>query len=344
MLMQPQQLILFGSPGTGKSHKVKVEVLPSLGIPVEDTKNSIRTVFHPEYTYGDFMGKLLPLTDDKEIKYIYYVGVFLRAIAKAYKNILEAEQGAQPANVALVIDEINRGNSAAIFGIGFQLLDRDQDGWSAYEVDISDMEFDSMLKLIGILKTGSDKDRYGNEIPIYKYKDEPYRGDKFNDFLLANLRINKRQLRLPPNLSIIATMNTSDSSIYHMDSAFKRRWSWKYIDINPKEITDDNDIIFANRSGWQTFINKLNFFIKTQAQFVRKAEDKQIGYYFLQEEQINKSLIRNKVMFFIWDSVFTSSKKPLINLLGLEEKSLVTFGDFTNQVDLFISKILSLEI
>lgn len=336
-----KQLILFGSPGTGKSYKVINEILPKLQIFNGDYENSIRTVFHPEYTYGDFIGKLLPLTRAGNVEYIYYVGVFLRAIAKAYKNILDVEEGKNPQNVALVIDEINRGNSAAIFGIGFQLLDRDNEGWSTYEVDVSDMEFDSMLELMGIRRSGRDKDRYGNEIPIYKYKDESYSGEKFNEFLRTNLKINRKQLRIPANLSIIATMNTSDSSIFHMDSAFKRRWAWKYVDVDSSS-SEDESIAFNNRADWQLFIDKLNNFIKSQSQFIRKAEDKQIGYYFIQDEKISNSSIQNKVMFFIWDSVFTTSKKPLLDLLNLDEESLVTFGDFTKQVDNFIDKISNL--
>ena len=124
MAVTPKQLIIFGSPGTGKSHHIKNEILSELG--AEETH--IRTVFHPDYTYGDFMGKLMPLTDraDKRVTYNFYAGPFLKALAAAYRNWLDAERGEQePQHVALVVDEINRGNSAAIFGTVFQLLDRD---------------------------------------------------------------------------------------------------------------------------------------------------------------------------------------------------------------------------
>ena len=330
-----RQLILFGSPGTGKSHKVKVDILPSLGITSENN-NSVHTVFHPEYTYGDFVGKILPLTIDKQVDYKYYEGSFLKAIAKAYKNILNIEEGTNPENVALIIDEINRGNSAAIFGIGFQLLDRDLDGWSTYSVDVSDMEFDKILRLMDISKFLGN-----NQQTIYQYGSQRYSENDFDDFLMKRLKIKRKQIRIPGNMSIIATMNTSDSSIYHMDSAFKRRWEWQYIDVSGDLPADDISIAFPNRNEWKIFINKLNSFIKSQTQFIRKAEDKQIGHYFVQDEQVSKSSIQNKVMFFIWDSVFTTSKKPLYDLLELDEKALVTFGDFTKQVDNFIEKILN---
>lgn len=132
----PIQKILFGSPGTGKSYRIAHEIIPKdLGITSKDNKddkdnNIVKTVFHPEYTYGDFMGKLVPLTRAGKVDYNYYEGHFLRALSQAYKNILKShdKQGikiSEPENVALVIDEINRGNSSAIFGTIFQLLDRE---------------------------------------------------------------------------------------------------------------------------------------------------------------------------------------------------------------------------
>src|SRR5262245_8458549 len=132
--MFPRQLILFGSPGVGKSHLIQHELLPKLGVSA-DSENCVKTVFHPEYGYGDFMGKLLPITREQQINYRFYEGHFLIALARAYRNILESP--ASPNNVALVIDELNRGNSAAIFGTVFQLLDRAADGWSSYQVEIS---------------------------------------------------------------------------------------------------------------------------------------------------------------------------------------------------------------
>lgn len=121
----PIQKILFGSPGTGKSHRVNYEIIIH-DLRIDESlypENVIRTVFHPEYTYGDFMGKLMPITKSSNVEYNFYEGHFLKALAQAYRNILSQKDGEEPKNVALVIDEINRGNSSAIFGTTFQLLD-----------------------------------------------------------------------------------------------------------------------------------------------------------------------------------------------------------------------------
>ncbi|MFH1898749.1 MAG: AAA family ATPase [Candidatus Desantisbacteria bacterium] len=144
------QKILFGSPGTGKSYKIDHEIVPdTLGITNKD--HIVKTVFHPEYTYGDFMGKLLPMTRANNVEYRFYEGHFLRTLAKAYKSIIESKkqdsQQETATNVVLVIDEINRGNSSAIFGTIFQLLDRDEKEWSSYPVSISELEQMKLLEL-----------------------------------------------------------------------------------------------------------------------------------------------------------------------------------------------------
>ena len=118
----PIQKILFGSPGTGKSYRIDREIVP-IDLGITSPENVIKTVFHPEYTYGDFIGKLMPLTtSDSKVEYKFYEGHFLKAIAQAYKNILSSQEGEEIKNVALVIDEINRGNSSAIFGTVFNGL------------------------------------------------------------------------------------------------------------------------------------------------------------------------------------------------------------------------------
>jgi hypothetical protein len=189
----PIQKIIFGSPGTGKSYRVENQIIPKQ-LNITDQSNIIPTVFHPEYTYGDFMGKLMPLTDDNgKVEYKYYPGHFLKALAKAYKNIItsciqfekdkkdetdkykkEINKNRQDEftieekstleqkhkniikkveNVVLVIDEINRGNSAAIFGTVFQLIDRNKkSGWSQYPITISDLEKIGLLQEVGLKK------------------------------------------------------------------------------------------------------------------------------------------------------------------------------------------------
>ncbi|MFU8787531.1 MAG: hypothetical protein ACNA7G_00795 [Methylobacter sp.] len=157
-----------------------------------------------------------------------------------------------------------------------------------------------------------------------------------------NFDLRNRTIKIPPNLSIIATMNTSDSSIYYMDSAFKRRWEWEFIDIDSSSVSEKG-VAFKSREEWKAFVGKLNAFIKSQHKYIRGIEDKQVGHYFITDDEIKKASVQNKLMFFLWDSVFNRDKKPLINLLFGEDSkhhdSLITFGDFAKQIDNFIEKI-----
>jgi 5-methylcytosine-specific restriction protein B len=385
------QKILFGSPGTGKSHTIDGadnSYLKQLGI-INKSDDCIKTVFHPEYTYGDFMGKLMPYTnDDGLVEYRFYAGHFLKAIARAYKNIIiskieherlrdEAEKSykreigkvnkkefsdgenaelqrrremiAQPRsqNVALVVDEINRGNSAAIFGTTFQLLDRDEKGWSSYHVKISDLENNELLKEISLeykeyKKSGRiDKEYYGfdnkecSENEYNRYLDYIFEDLDENE----RISLSRRDIKIPANLSIIATMNTSDNSIYFMDSAFKRRWDWEFIDIT----SDDQKRSQAGRIledgfSWVDFVDNINEFIKRHGDRIRKIEDKQIGYYFIKGDVVTHDAVKNKLMFFLWDSIFNNDKKPLKELIGAD-KTLITFGDFIRNYAFFINAI-----
>lgn len=345
----PLQKIIFGSPGTGKSHRVDVEIIPKmLGIDVEKSpENVIKTVFHPEYTHGDFIGKLSPMTRAGKVEYNFYEGHFLSALSQAYKNIIKAHdkqgnriENVSVENVILVIDEINRGNSSAIFGSIFQLLDRDASGWSSYCITINEIAFTKILQLIGV------EFSYNANGHIDEYKLKPYDGVKLKtlqekiSYLKFDL-INKT-IKIPPNLSIVATMNTSDSSIYYMDSAFKRRWDWKFIDIDSNSISAEG-VAFENEDEWIAFLKKLNEFIKSSHKYIRGIEDKQIGRYFIKEKLITKASVQSKLMFFLWDSVFARDKKPLLSLIYDENNSqyheMITFGDFAKKVDVFIDKI-----
>ncbi len=333
-----QQKILFGSPGTGKSHKIDKQIIPN-DLNIFNSENVIKTVFHPEYTYGDFVGKLMPITVGGNVQYKFYEGHFLKALSQAYKNIIAAQDNdGEVEKVALVIDEINRGNSAAIFGTIFQLLDRNPDGWSSYEVSVNEIIFNRLFELCDLKihshVTGTEK------VSAYKLGEETiFASDlqKRLDFL--GCHFENRTIKIPPNLSILASMNTSDSSIYYMDSAFKRRWEWEFIDVDSNTVSADG-VAFENRDEWIAFVSKLNTFIKSNHKSIRGIEDKQIGHFFITDEQILKSSIQNKLMFFLWDSVFNRDKKPLVKLLFDEkDETLITFGDFASQVDLFIDKI-----
>ena len=394
---RPIQRILFGSPGTGKSYQIKNVIAPSLKIQV-NSENYIPTVFHPEYTYGDFMGKLMPFTNDSgKVEYLFYRGHFLKALAQAYKNIIltfiELEENKERVgedykkeigktaiksftseetrefdtrkdnivrgkakNVLLVIDEINRGNSAAIFGTVFQLLDRDTNNWSTYPISISDLEFKGLLQEMSFKYISYIKE--SKLVEEYYFGGEKITHDKFNDLQKmifedineTNL-IEERKIKIPSNLSIVGTMNTSDNSIYFMDSAFKRRWDWEFIEIEDEVqkrlLTERRVNLFGQDKGeWCSFIDKLNLFIRSNYKLIRKIEDKQLGYRFINNPTISESDIKNKLMFFIWDSVFSNNKKPLVDLLGIAESELVTFGQFTKkeQVENFVNQILNFNV
>lgn len=273
------------------------------------------------------MGRLIPLTDEAgAVRYEYQAGHFLKALAKAYQCwTVKGEDEAQ--KVALVIDEINRGNSSAIFGTVFQLLDRDEDGWSSYELDLSAVERDRLLKEMGYKP---DKNNLRDGKPIYKRGEAEFIAVE-ND-LVANGKI-----KLPPNLSIFATMNTSDESIYYMDSAFKRRWDWEFVPVDGELVTPSGGI--KSEDDWKAFVGKLNAIIKSNSKHIRKVEDKLIGHYFL-KAPYTYDKVQSKLMFFLWDSVFSHSKAPLDELLKLsEEKKLLTFGDFANKVEDFVKAI-----
>lgn len=355
--VKPIQKILFGSPGTGKSYQVREIAKNELLIPFdEDTKtlrNTIKTVFHPEYTYADFMGKLLPLTQNGSIIYKFYPGHFLRILGMAYKALIDGSNE----NFLLVIDELNRGNAAAIFGTVFQLLDRESDGWSSYEVDILDMELFGLLEVMDLKpiigSDGSiDVNANGMKPSYQKYFEGAASVLNGSSKRVCSL-LKYRQIKIPKNLSIIATINTSDESIYYLDSAFKRRWDWEYVKSPsekfngfPSELA--NVKLFFNdeeKELWINYIIGINEFIKSNYQSIRRIEDKQIGWWFIkpENESVQLQQIKDKLMFYLWDSVFTRDKKPLENFLTTKNKAvkLIQYSDFLGLTEDFIDLIFN---
>lgn len=243
-----RQIIFFGTPGSGKSHKVN-ELIKG--------KKFHRTTFHPDSDYASFVGCYKPTMKDGEISYSFSPQVFTEAYVDAWKNPEE--------EVYLVIEEINRGNCAQIFGDLFQLLDRNSDGYSDYRIKADSDLRDYLYSQLGKVNEG----------------------------------IKNGELCLPPNLRIFATMNTSDQSLFPMDSAFKRRWDWEYIPVDYNEIRSDFVItIGEEKYHWLEFLKIVN-------ERIRKAtdsEDKQMGNFFI-KTNVSEDEFKSKVMFYLWNEV-----------------------------------------
>lgn len=261
----PLQQIYYGAPSTGKSHTIN-EITSR-----QPKENVFRTSFHPDSDYSTFVGCYKPTMKENiiskngieskegQIIYAFTPQAFTRAYVRTWKNM------GQP--VFLIIEEINRGNCAKIFGDLFQLLDRGDDGYSCYPID-------------------ADKDLRQH---LESKLDEESKG------------IKNGKLSLPPNLHIWATMNTSDQSLFPIDSAFKRRWLWKYVPI-----TNANEgykiAVGEKRYDWWEFIEKVNEKIYN----INKSEDKKLGYFFAKatDKIIDTEQFVSKVVFYLWNDVF----------------------------------------
>lgn len=230
-------VLLYGVPGSGKSWTIEHEYCRK-GTNVE------RLVFHPDYTYSDFIGQILPNVDeDGQVSYKFTAGPFTDILAEAYAHPRE--------EYILIIEEINRGNAPAIFGEIFQLLDRkteirdeDDDG---YPIGTSEY---------GITNADIAKIVYGDA---------------------------KHKVRIPSNLSIIGTMNTSDQNVFTLDTAFQRRWEMRLIE-NSFEYADKRlteAVILDTGITWGTFCTQINKIIVENNAGMTSAEDKRLGVYFV---------------------------------------------------------------
>ena len=256
----PRQIIFFGSPGTGKSTEVKKRT---------QDKNITRTTFHPETDYQNFVGCYKPAMDGDKIRYEFVPQAFTDAYCTAWLTPTQ--------NHYLIIEEINRGNCAQIFGDIFQCLDRNAQGFSEYSVNCSKE-----------LATHLQKELEKNPVAQANY--------------LAHCG-GYNKIVLPNNLYIFATMNTSDQSLFPMDSAFKRRWDWEYVPINYKEAANLTINIDENNTyNWGDFISIINPKIKE----LTGSEDKQLGNYFISpaDKIISFEQFRSKVMFYLWSEMY----------------------------------------
>lgn len=284
------QQIFYGAPGTGKSHTIN-----------EETKNEdvIRTTFHPDTDYSTFVGAYKPTTKEVELRdlsghkvvenaeivkedriiYEFVAQSFLQAYVSAWKKYGKGDKQ------YLVIEEINRGNCAQIFGDLFQLLDRNDYGFSDYPIKAdADMKRQLQKAFKGVDVAQKDKIN-----ALYKGKD------------LVSLVLDGDILLLPNNLYIWATMNTSDQSLFPIDSAFKRRWDWTYMPISNAKKDWAIDVGGSKYDWWQ-FLEKINERIGSTT----NSEDKKLGYFFCKAKDgvISAKTFVGKVIFYLWNDVF----------------------------------------
>lgn len=322
------QQIYYGAPGTGKSKTIK---------DLTFGESVIRTTFHPDSDYASFVGTYKPITEEVDLRdcygkkvidddtkevvkeeriaYKFIPQAFLEAYVKAWKklgrkksdNSDKSYNRIHPAlldtpeiftkNKAskkqyLIIEEINRGNCAQIFGDLFQLLDRNEYGFSDYPI-VADKDMQKYL----------EKEFAGWEITNKEEINQLY-----GEANMVNLIMKGERLVLPSNLYIWATMNTSDQSLFPIDSAFKRRWDWKYVPIREGRDKETNAPLnwYINTGdkqyNWWSFISKVNELIGS----LTNSEDKKLGYFFCKAKdgEIDADLFVSKVIFYLWNDVF----------------------------------------
>lgn len=301
------QQIYYGAPGTGKSHTINEKT---------EGESVIRTTFHPDSDYSTFVGAykptmgLLPICDElgqpmkigstvlhkEQIIYEFVDQAFLQAYVQAWKFYAENSDTAK--KQYLIIEEINRGNCAQIFGDLFQLLDRNDTGFSVYSIN-ADKDMKKQLakafKKDGVTITIPNADKIND---LYKGKD------------IVSKVLSGDILVLPNNLYIWATMNTSDQSLFPIDSAFKRRWEWQYMPIGKGYDKNGQEIKWAvegatKKFSWWSFLEKINAQIGEATQ----SEDKKLGFFFCKATNgtISAEKFVGKVIFYLWNDVFKNN-------------------------------------
>lgn len=274
-----EQCIYYGAPGTGKSFNIS-QMLESI------PKNKVfRVTIHPEYSYTDFVGQIMPVMSSSGYDFKFVPGVFTMALKEAFSD----------ANyeVYLIIEELSRGNVSAIFGDVFQLLDRNDDFVSKYPVF---------------------NENIANEIP----------------------ELADDNIYLPANFNILGTININDQGVFPIDTAFKRRFEWKYISSLP--VVDKSGIVDCKKNNaciqffgsdgtlketsWLNFYSSLNEYIVDRVDGLGKREDKKIGQFFIDFSQalvddsnssvpvtkqaaikLVNDLIKNKLLNYLWNDI-----------------------------------------
>lgn len=336
---QPLQLIYYGAPGTGKSFTIDKAT---------NENNSVRTTFHPDSDYASFVGAYKPTMApmpvhafvgttvhhaknsenkeayEKKIVYKYVPQAFLKAYVEAWKRYSAGEDNPY----YLVIEEINRGNCAQIFGDLFQLLDRNNTGCSSYAISADE----DIAQFLREDDKGFSKLTEEQRMSIGGFK---LKKDSGVEEEIGPEILNGSKLLLPPNLRIWATMNTSDQSLFPIDSAFKRRWNWEYM---PIEYDKEEWYIRIGKTLylWGDFLEVINPSILE----ITGSVDKQMGYYFTKPDTLDcdgkKNIISdkffvNKVLFYLWSDVlkdYDLTTKPFMYEDENHRKVSFKFTDF----------------
>lgn len=298
-LKHPHNTIWAGAPGTGKSFQLNQDASKDFM-----TGNIMRVTFHPEYTYYDFVGTYRPKMSKNEmgkIEYCFVPGPFAKMLKRALWN--------KGTNYCLIIEEINRANMAAAFGDVFQLLDRTSEDSVDGSVKMHESEY--------AICPSEELYAYLMEEP----KEEP-KGNQPNDNI-------KSALRLPANLYIWATMNSADQGVFPMDTAFKRRWSFVNMDIDPSQESIDD---------WDKIRRGINDMLLTH----HVQEDKLMGYYFLKEKEraALATALKEKVMLYLFEdaakpfrkNVFKASMNTCAKLRQGLDKNAPDLGVFQSEV------------
>lgn len=312
----PEQIIFYGVPGSGKSHEIKHKLEEEYKIPEEKQDLFVeRTVFHPEYTNADFIGQIMPKLVHGKTDFVFKPGPFTSILKKA---LCDSQN-----RYVLIIEEINRGNAAAIFGELFQLLDR-------IDAASKTTSHDDSLNTYG--KGWSEYFVMNSEINNYiRDSDDTFDG-KALDINGIHFSANTG-IRLPPNLSILATMNTSDQNVFTLDNAFQRRWDMKLIENVFRDTEEETNqrnafVDSAKQITWEKFQTAINIKIGKMSEDagLSSMEDKRLGCWFVKAEKttekdkdgkdiyiIRNELFAEKVLKYLWDDAFKFCREKVFN-------------------------------
>ena len=305
----PEQIIYYGVPGSGKSHEIKHKLENEYKIPEQQQDVFVeRTVFHPEYTNADFIGQIVPKLVQGKTDFVFKPGPFTSILKKA---LCDSQN-----RYVLIIEEINRGNAAAIFGELFQLLDR---------IDDASKKTSHEKELNTYGKGWSEYFVMNSEINNYiRDTDDTFDGKAF-DINGIHFSANTG-IRLPPNLSILATMNTSDQNVFTLDNAFQRRWDMKLIENvfgNTEEEKHQKGAFVdtAKNITWEKFQAAINIKIGKMSEDagLSSMEDKRLGCWFVKAVKqgddyiISKDLFAEKVLKYLWDDAFKFCREKVFN-------------------------------